>query len=433
MNAPASSKTPVKFAIGSHLGGAVCAALVLCAPTAALADPVEQPDQQELQAGEAPLPVEILAEETAKEHHPDQISTKLVWSQFADIPVSGDADSTLRYGGKIDGFVDVKGSAIGLDDSISIHIHPEFKYGESSNGLIGVLPASTQLFYPGDGDVFDLSVNITKRWNSGASLTVGKINVLDLATRSPIQRGGGHEGFQNIAVAIPPSAIVPASVTGAQLDVTTEDVFFRVIVYDPDLQSRRSGLEDPFSSGVGVLASATFPVKIGGKRGFYAIKLAGSTRDEIAADQLPPALVPAPGSGFGNGSGEFGAVFAFEQFLSEDAANPGNGIGIFGQLFVSTGDPTFLDARGFIGLGGNPKSRPQDRFGIAYFRYSLTDGLIEALQNRVAIEDEEGVEAYYTLGLSDTFRLTANIQAVDSGIATRKFGVTTGLRLSASF
>lgn len=361
------------------------------------------------------------------------VKTRVLWSQFSDVPVSGDADSTLRYGGKLDAYVDVGGSVFGLDDSVSVHVHPEFKYGNSSNGEIGLIPENTLLFYPGDGDVFDLNVNITKRWKSGTSLTVGKINILDLAQKIPLQGGGGHEGFQNLALALPPSAIVPGSVTGAVLNVPTKDVIFRVLVFDPQLQSRRSGLEDPFNQGVGVLASATLPAKIGGKRGYYALKIAGSTRSKVAADALPAVLVPAPGSGFGEKKGEISAILAFDQFLWENASHPGSGIGIFGQVYLSNGDPTFLDASGFIGIAGNPKGRPQDRFGITYFHYSLADGLVDALRNRVALEDEEGVEVFYTAQLGKPFRLTADLQVVDSAISVRDLGVTAGLRLTTQF
>ncbi|MXP47712.1 hypothetical protein GRI43_09995 [Altererythrobacter luteolus] len=364
---------------------------------------------------------------------PGPIKTRVLWSQFTDIVVSGDADDTLRYGGKIDAYVDIGGSTVGLDDSISLHVHPEFKYGESSNGEVGLIPANTLLFYPDEGDVFDLDINITKRWKSGTSLTVGKLNILDLAARIPVQGGGGHEGFQNLALALPPSAIVPGSITGAMLNVPTDKLIYRVLVFDPELQSRRSGLEDPFSKGVGVLASATLPVKIGGKRGYYALKIAGSTRSEVAADALPAALIPAPGSSFGNRKGEISAILAFDQYIFEDSQNPGKGIGIFGQIYMSNGDPTFLDASGFIGISGNPKGRPTDRFGLTYFRYSLADGLVDVLNNRVALEDEEGVEAFYTVQVGKPFRLTANLQVVDSAVSVRDVGVTAGLRLTTAF
>lgn len=366
----------------------------------------------------------------------DPVGAKFQWSQFVDAPISGDAADTVRYGGKADLYVDIDDAAIGLDSGLSLHVHPEFRYGNTSNGTVGLIPNNTALFWPeNDGEIFDLSVNVQKKWRSGASLTVGKVNVLDLSAKLPVVGGGGHEGFQNLSFALPPSAIVPASITGALLDIPTDDALFRVWVYDPAVQHRRSGFEDPFERGVAFLASVTFPVKLGGKRGYYAIKLAGSTRDDIADDALPALLVPPPGSGFGEGrrNGEFSVVLAGYQNIVEHAAHPGKGIGLFGQVYWSNGDPTFLDRSAIFGISGNPGTRPQDRFGIGWFRYSLTNRLVDVLAPRVELEDEEGVEIFYTAGLTDWLRLTADLQIVDSAVSARSTGVIAGLRLTTTF
>ncbi|QIQ87332.1 carbohydrate porin [Erythrobacter sp.] len=361
------------------------------------------------------------------------IDVKLVVSQFVDAPVAGDAPSTLRYAGRADAYVDVKGRAFGLDDSWTLTLRPEFTWGKTSNGEIGLIPNNTALFRgEGAGD-FDLSASVSKRWNSGTKLTVGKVNILDLAGQLPVVGSNGHYGFQNLSLALPPSAIIPNTITGALLEVPTEGALYRLWVFDPASQYERTGFETAFEDGVAFLGSVTFPVKLGGKPGFYALKLSGSTRSEIAADNLPAALIPPPGTSFGNTRGEFGAVLAAYQYLGVWPEAPGKGWGIFGQIHGTLGDPTFLDASGFIGVSGNPRKRPQDRFGAAYFRYSLTDELVEVLANRVGLEDEEGVEVFYTFGLAKGVELTANAQWIDGAITARDDGVVTGLRLTTAF
>jgi len=86
-----------------------------------------------------------------------------------------------------------------------------------------------------------------------------------------------------------------------------------------------------------------------------------------------------------------------------------------------------------LGISGNPRFRPQDRFGSAWFSYSITNGLVRALDQRLALQDEEGVEYFYTLGLGNNFEVTANVQVIDSAVSTRDTGVMAGLGVTASY
>lgn len=360
-------------------------------------------------------------------------SARLLVSQFADVPFRGSAPNTLRYGGRADAYINFGGSNLGLDDSFTVSIRPELTWGETSNGEIGLIPNNTALFRgEGAGD-FDVSASVTKKWKSGTSLTVGKVNVLDLSGQLPVVGSDGHRGFQNLSTALPPSAIIANTITGAFLSVPTNGALFRLWVYDPDTQFERTGFETRFESGIGFLGSITLPVKIGGQPGYYALKLSGSTRNDINADSLPAVLIPGPGSSFGQERGEFAAVLAAYQYVQTYPEVPGKGWGVFGQVYASKGDPTFLDYSGFIGMSGNPRGRPQDRFGAAWFRYSLTNSLVRELAPRLGLEDEEGVELFYTLGLSKNFELTANAQVIDGAVAARETGVIAGLRLTATF
>lgn len=361
------------------------------------------------------------------------IDFSVVSSQFVDLPVGGDADSTVRYAGRIDGYLDIGGSVIGLDNSLTLTVRPEFTWGESANGLIGLIPANTALFRSEGAGDFDVSASIAHRWDSGISLEIGKVNLLDISGELPIVASDGHYGFQNLGIALPPTAVVPNTLTGALLQVPTKNVIYRAWVFDPDSQFERTGFETAFESGVAFLTSATFIQRPGGKPGFYTVALVGSTRDSFAVDILPRALTPPPGGTFGNESGELAVQLSAYQYLALYPEAPGRGWGVLARFQASTGDPTFLDYSGYVGVSGNPRFRPQDRFGLAYFHYSLTDELVDDIAFRLGLEDEQGIEAFYTYGITDNVGLTANVQVVDSAIMFRDTGVTLGARLTTGF
>ncbi|MEM6267460.1 MAG: hypothetical protein AAF707_08030, partial [Pseudomonadota bacterium] len=335
----------------------------------------------------------------ATDAKPDKgpIDARLVVSQFVDLPVAGDADDIVRYAGRADAYVNVAGSAFGLDDSFTLTLRPEFTWGETSNGEIGLIPGNTALFRPEGAGDFDLSASVTKTWKSGTKLTVGKVNILDISGALPIVASDGHYGFQNLGLALPPTAVVPNTITGALLEVPTKTMIYRLWVFDPDSQYERTGFETAFESGVAFLASAARRTKIAGKPGVVNVAVVGSTRSGPAFDILPLALTPTPGGIFGDEENELALQLSAYQFLDLYPEAPGKGWGILARFQASTGDPTFLDYSGYFGISGNPRKRPQDRFGLAYFHYSLTDELVDDIAFRLGIEDEQGVEAFYTL------------------------------------
>jgi len=363
---------------------------------------------------------------------PPPTDAKLVVSQFVDVPVAGDAASTVRYSGRADAYINLRGSTWGTDDSWNINIRPEMSWGKDSNGAVGLIPGNTALFRPEGGENFDLSLSIKKTFKSGASLEFGKINVLDISGALPIVGSNGHFGFQNLGLALPPTAVVPNTLTGAMLEVPTKKMIYRLWVFDPDSQYGRTGFETAFESGVAFMAAAARRTRFGGKPGIINFAVVGSTRSGPAVDILPTALTPPPGGNFGNEQNELALQLSAYQFLGLYPEAPGKGWGILARFQASAGDPTFLDYSGYFGISGNPRKRPQDRFGLAYFHYSLTDELVDDIAFRLPIEDEQGIEAFYTLGFAKGWELTANAQLVDSAVAFRDTGVTLGLRLSTT-
>ena len=442
---------------------AICSAAIACGSSAAQAAGFEEAfatfelAEQEKPANEAPqasasatgrlvvtTPDET-ADSSASESAPSAnapptspppskpIKARLVVSQFLDLPVAGDAADTVRYSGRADAYISVGGSQWGLDDSFQLNLRPEFTWGETSNGTVGLIPNNTALFRPEGAGDFDLGINVKKTWQDGTNLTVGKINSLDLVGTLPIVGSDGHYGFQNLGLAFPPTAVIPNTWVGALLEMPRDDWIYRVWVYDPASQYERTGFETAFESGVAFLGAATKIARIGGKPGFYTAAVVGSTRTGPATDILPRALTPPPGGNFGNAKGELALQLSAYQFLQMNPRQRGKGWGIVARIQGSLGDPTFLDYSGYFGIAGNPAKRPQDRFGIAYFHYSITDELVDDIAFRLGLEDEQGVEAFYTYSFAKGLGVTANVQVVDSAIAFRDTGVIAGLRLTAGF
>ena len=193
---------------------------------------------------------------------------------------------------------------IGGDNKWIVKAHPEFRYGSSTNGLVGVIPEQSRLFFPQpDGEEFDLALSLTRRFEGGGTLSVGKFNLLDVSAALPIVGGGGIEGFQNLAIALPPSGVVPSSITGAILNLPIGDNLFRFWLFDPNTQVQRSGLGNLFGDGVSALAAISIKTNFANKPGFRDSEGGGqhAHRDRPARDPgiAAAAGVLRPGAGAG--------------------------------------------------------------------------------------------------------------------------------------
>lgn len=403
---------------------ALAAAMAAVSPSVCLAADEQSDASQATTEATAPPP-------QAAPSQPPVIVTGAL-TQFVGASVSGDGSNGLRYGGRLDVYATAP-----ITDRFSVTFHPEFVYGKSTNSIGGntILPVNTAMFFPSDGNEdFDLSVSFTQKIGKASSVTFGKINLLDLVAKTPIIGGGGLDGFQNIALAAPPSGLVPPSLLGAILSVPTKSGIFSFWIYDPVGTTNKTGLKDPFGSGVAALASATFPVKIGGKSGYQNIKFSANTKTGFNLEDVPELVLPPGTTTLSQKKGAWNITYSFQQFLWQNPNVPGAGWGVFGQISKSDGNPTPLDWSGLIGIAGNlSASRPADKFGVAYFQQSFSNVLEDALSPVLNLSDEKGVEAFYTAQLGKPFRLTGNVQLVDPATAGKSTAVVLGLRLKAGF
>lgn len=355
--------------------------------------------------------------------------------------VSGDGDKSWQYGGKADAYATFDGAKLGLWKGFYVSLHQEWQYGEDANaqGAGVLLPVDTALGLPRlGGHDHDTSLLFTQYFSEQASLTVGKFNMMDVLSKTPILGGGGVDTFMNMGLALPVTGITPPYVLGASLTLKTEPAIFNVFVYDPRNAQDWDVIQSPFSDGTTVLASVTVPVKIAGLSGFQGLKVIVGNQEGYDLRDAPQLLLPPQAQGaIGTKDDRWFASYSFQQYLYQDPANPSQGWGLFGQISVSDGNPNVIEASGLIGIGGTSflPGRSLDRWGVAYFRYNVSDDLKAGL-NALGLNlagDEQGVEAYYNLALTPWYRVTADIQYIDTVRNDRDDAVFLGLRSQVKF
>lgn len=361
------------------------------------------------------------------------------WTNFLGVAVSGNAPKTPRIGGRLDAWATIDGRDLGLWEGLALKARPELVYGESLNGHGSgeTLPINTALSFPvANAEAFDLSISVSQRIGT-AQLTFGKINTVDLKMRTPIQGGSGIDGFQYLQFAAPITVFTPPAIMGALLSIPVGQASVTVGVWDPESAIRRTGFEHRlFRKGVNGMVSATLPVTIGGLQGWQNLNISGTTKRGIDFDTIPDLSLP-PGTqpAVETRKGGWMVKYCFQQYLQQDAANPSGGWGVFGDLTVWDSNPTPLEWGMSLGIAGNPgiPSRPADRFGIAYYRFSIASDLVEAADPLLTLGAEQGVELFYTVQLARNIGLTANTQWLSSAQSDVPNALHTGLRLTTRF
>lgn len=158
---------------------------------------------------------------------------------------------------------------------------------------------------------------------------------------------------------------------------------------------------------------------VGGNAGEDA-KVGGKLNASLEIDGT--ALRPKRGGWF--------VKYGAQQFLRQDAANPARGWGVFGHIGAWDANPTPMQWSATLGVGGSPPlaSRPRDRFGIGCFRSSFSQALRDGLAPILRLDDEQGVEAFYTAEVVRRLRITGHVQLIDSAIRGVDRAVAIGLR-----
>jgi porin len=367
------------------------------------------------------------------------IDLGLSLTEFVQSAVAGDGGSDWKIGGKIDATLGLDGNRLGLWPGLTVSIHQEWVHGDDVNdqGDGSLLPVNVAMGFPRlGGDDAETAVVLTQSFDVQVSVSLGKFNMLDAAARTPLIGGGGISTFSHVGLAAPISGVTPPYLLGAMGTVRTDALITTVMIYDPRNAQDSKVLEAPFEDGVTVSLSATKPVTfLGGKPGFQGLRAVYSSQRGLDLNDIPQlALPPEAEAVIGEKSGYWYLAYSFQQYLSYNA---GKGWGVYGQAAISDGNPNTIESSLLAGVGGDSPlaNRTDDRWGLGYFRYNLSSRLLDGLQ-AVGINNlrhEQGLEAFYSLAVLETLRLTASLNYIAPGNSDRDDALFTGLRFQARF
>ena len=136
--------------------------------------------------------------------------------------------------------------------------------------------------------------------------------------------------------------------------------------------------------------------------------------------------------------------YNFDQYLYEVKKGSDQGIGIFGRVGVSDGNPNPIRCFFSFGVGGKGiiPGRPLDRFGIGYYYMDVNNPKFTGLLGRTGelLRDEYGFEAFYNVAITPWLQLTPDIQVIrpaQKRVAANGKGIDTasvlGFRLQMIF
>lgn len=361
-------------------------------------------------------------------------------TQFYQGLTKGEGNLVFEYGAKADLLLNADLNKLGLWKGISLTIHAEYNFGKSVNGQSGTLvPVNTALFFPGISgpNVFDVSsVYVIQNFGSSVTLLLGKINMVDLFASKPFMGGAGIDAFWNCTFAAPPSGTVPPYLFGALLTLRTKTVKYGFWIYDPTSMIGKSGLEEPFSDGVTFRGSVDFPVTIGGLRGHQGFVALYSTQPGTDLKDLGDLILPPEPPGVA-GIKNFRYYFNYtlDQYLYQSKQNPNEGVGFFGQLGISDGNPNKLYWSTFVGVGGKGliPGRSRDNWGAGYYYDVLSKYFIQAVEPIQHLNNnEQGWEFFYNFSLTPWLVIGADFQLIKPLASTQNANYG-GLRLMINF
>jgi porin len=377
-----------------------------------------------------------------------------VWvTQFAQGQPEGDGSKTWRYGGRFDALLRMDPEKLGLWLGFHINVQYEHYLGQNINRRdFALIPVNTALAYvERDGYHSALSLSVTQDFGELVSVSAGKFNMMTLASKTPLIGGGGIDTFMNRAFALPSTGVAYTALRGNAGDrvvisapyliggivtLRTDPADFALMIADPRSAIDPRVVEHPFEKGLAVGGAATLKTEIAGLRGFHTLRAAYSNARGIDLEDISDLPRPSALGAVRTKKGFWFASYAIQQYFVQSEHNPAVGWGLFTLATLSDGNPSPVKWSVLAGLGGNNllAGRENDRWGVGFFHFGLTEPLLGGLAALgVNRRGESGFEAFYNFAITPWLRLSGDLQVIAPWNPSASQATYAALRLQTKF
>lgn len=361
--------------------------------------------------------------------------------QFYQGVASGGVEQEFEYGGKVDQFLILDSTKLGLWQGMTMTMHVETRFGQDVNQeAVGLAPVNVAMLYPnaGEHDTAITGMQFAQALNEEWQLAIGKFNSLDMFYMLYPETGRGVTGFMNTSMVIPLAVArtFPLSFLGAGvLKLRGTQVQGALIVYDPNDCTTTSGFDELGDNGANIMGLWRFFTDGAGLPGSHLFGFVGATGDYTSLDPEGFVFVPGQGIVATQQSGTWAALYVLQQQLWRDGCNPGRNVGVLSQWCIADEETSPFLWTGNVAIQGTGfvAGRPADSAGVGYFYTGLSSQFQNLVSPVLDLHDLHGVELYYNAAVAKCFGLTTDLQVIEPADSTNDTAIVLGMRGTAVF
>ena len=283
-----------------------------------------------------------------------------------------------------------------------------------------LMPANSNQLYPEPtGDNFNVpQVAFAQFLSHYVGVMFGKLDTTS-GDSNDFAHGKGDKQFMNLALNFNPTLLLvtPYSTLGAGLIVLpTADPEAAIVTFNVLQSNGRAstpGFDDLSADKLTFSAAGRVRTGFFGKTGHQVLGAEYSNRDFTSLDQRIGDILE--GGTIAEEDGSWNVYYNFDQYVYQPDKTADRGVGVFGRIGISDGNPNLAQSFLSLGFGGKGPcaSRPHDGFGIGgYFIDIDSPSPQGTLATLSFLRDEYGLEAYYGLAITPWMVLTFDVQVV---------------------